>query len=305
VGLMLVSAQVYCFKVGVLWQDKSGMGDRVYNGIKEDAGKYGIELETYNSMGDEQEFTNILHKLENEKDAVVVLRSAGLKWAGKHTLGKKPIIGGACSNPKALGVVENLKKPEGNITACTYFIPPIKQIQMMRQIFPRLRTVGLLYQKGHPAGEQVEVPLTEYAIKKMGMKLITKAIYAKDGEGNKEECIKATKELISEGAKVIIITNTNSVYTASKEIVETAGNTPVFSFTDKGVQAGALGGLVADDTQLGRMIAESLSEFKNGKTVNEVEVKSDPEPVFYINQKKLDDLNLSIPNVLRKKAKII
>lgn len=298
----------FASSIGVIWENNSGMGDTYQKGFDEYIKKTGanLSLDKYNAKGDTDSFNSKIKEFEKSKKVIVVYRSSGLTKAHKISNGKTPIVGGACSHPQALGLMKNPDKPEGNITAVTYFIEPSAQLQVMKKIFPNAKKIGVLYEKGHPAGENVEIPKTKAAAKNMGLEILTAPIYKKDKQpGHKQEAINKTKELLERGAEIIIITNTNSAYTASAEIVETAGSVPVFSFSEKGIKAGALGGLVANIKTLGMILGESVDQLAQGKMISEVPVKTDPKPVFYINTKKMEELKVKIPYAIRKAAKMI
>ena len=55
-----------------------------------------------------------------------------------------------------------------------------------------------------------------------------------------------------------IIGNNNLNVTIAKDIIAAAQNVPVLSYSKLPVEDGALGGFVADDIKLGRMLAESI-----------------------------------------------
>lgn len=296
------------YRVGVIWENKSGMGDNYHKGLMDylHQKQADILLETYQANGSDADFSKKLAIFEDTKDAIVVYRSAGLEKAKKYSRGKIPIIGGACSNPKALNVLDNPESPEGNITAVTYFINPADQLKVLHKIFPEVKKIGLLYEKGHPAGELVEVPQAFAAAKSLGITVLDRAIVRKEGDsGLPGEAKQLTHELVANGCEVIVITNTNSAYMSAKAIVEASGKVPVFSFNDKAITAGALGGLVANDEALGAMVGEDLLALKQGVPLVKIPVKFDHHPKFYLNETKMKELHIALPHALLTIAKIL
>jgi putative tryptophan/tyrosine transport system substrate-binding protein len=64
-----------------------------------------------------------------------------------------PIIFVGINNPVALGLVQSLSHPGGNITGLTSFVPGdfvAKQIQMLRELVPRASKIAILANPGNP-----------------------------------------------------------------------------------------------------------------------------------------------------------
>lgn len=300
ITIMVFACSEKSFKIGILYQDDSEMGDRVVKGFETFlTGKENIETEIFNAKGNEETFKMILQKLGKSKDAVLVLRSKGAEWAKKHSYGKTPIITAACNNPKMLGVIENLEKPEANITACSYFISPDKQINTIKKLFPEIKKIAYLYQEGHPGAEKVTIPIIEKTASELNIELLMYSVKSKFGEGNIEEAQNSVKTAKEDGSELIIISNTNSVYTAADSIIAEAGDTPVYSFSDEGMKPGVFGGLISDDLKLGKFAGEYSVEIKNNKTISELPVKFDDSPKLKLSKSKTEQLKVEIPEDLK------
>ena len=68
------------------------------------------------------------------------------------------------------------------------------------------------------------------------------------------------------------------------------------------VDPGPLGGLVPDDEKLGAMLAESVCEVLGGRSVAEVPVKTDPEPRFLIDRRRMVALGIELSPELQAMA---
>ena len=79
--------------------------------------------------------------------------------------------------------------------------------------------------------------------------------------------------------------------------------TPIFSYADRPVKAGAVAGIAADDRKLGAMLAESVVDvLVNGKPISQVPVKMDPNPKLTINEPMMLSLGLKFPESIMKEA---
>lgn len=294
--LSLINAE----DIGIAWYGKSGMAVRVTKGFNEAIKELApnINIETHEALASEQELADLIKKWETNKDGMVILRSNGAKYLSSNPPSIPTFIG-ACSNPKYLGTVKNLESPEGNITGVTYFLPTDTQFDAFQAIIPNLESVLLIVEKDHP-GSQIDVEETKQVCSKRNIKY--NEVYCK----TKEDAVKAAKEnsgkvsLIILGAQALVLDNAGTV-------IEAAGNTPVVSYASKPVEKdGALGGFVADDVKLGKLLAESVAEvIKSKKSIKDIPVKVDPNPKFYVNVKTAEKLNLSIPYEILESAVIV
>jgi putative ABC transport system substrate-binding protein len=67
-----------------------------------------------------------------------------------------------------------------------------------------------------------------------------------------------------------------------------------------------LGGFVAEDQKLGRMLAESLVDVViKGKKIGAVPVKVDPKPMFYVNAKTAQKIGVEVPFQILQAATVV
>ncbi len=287
-------------KVGVMWIGKSGMAKRVITGfdqgIKDKLDK--LDVEYIFEIKSKDVALPIYQRYQKEKDAVIFLRSNGLKFMIEHPP-EKPTFCGGCTNPKALGAIKNLDNPEGNLTGVTYFLPATKQMDVFKNIFPKLKSVGLLNEKGHPSSS-IDQMGTENACKTYGIELhIVEAV-------DKKEIVLGMSNLVDK-VDIFIIGNQAMIIDNAKTIGVVAKNIPVCSYAEKPIKKNqALCGLTPDDVKLGRMLAESLiSVLLEGKKISDVPVKTDTNPLFMVSIPIMNKMRLKIPDNIMQDAKKI
>jgi putative ABC transport system substrate-binding protein len=66
-----------------------------------------------------------------------------------------PIVFAATSDPVALGLVESLARPGGNVTGVSTMTPEleVKQLELLRELLPEARRVAMLRDAGNPGSE--------------------------------------------------------------------------------------------------------------------------------------------------------
>ena len=295
----LASIPVLAVDVGVAWAGKSGMTRSVVKGFEAGMKKMApeVKVEYRKELASMDELTAAAKEFESSKDGMVILRSTGAKYLGKNPPSIPAFIGG-CSDPVALGVLNNMDAPEGNVTGVTYTLPVDTQFETFQAIIPNLSSVLLLTEKGHPSSA-IDQANTEKTTQALGLAYTSREV------GGVDEAVAAINEFKGK-VSAVIIGNQAKVFDYAKAIVDAAGTIPVVSYSAKPVKQGALGGFVADDVKLGEMLAESVVDILvKGKAVKDVPVKVDPKPKFYVNVGTAKRLNLDIPYEILEAATLI
>jgi putative tryptophan/tyrosine transport system substrate-binding protein len=302
-GLVLLSGMVRAEtqKVGVMWSENSGMAERVLEGflefIKDKAPDVDIEIKK--NLPDLDTVAIVYEKFQKEKDAVVFLRSSGVKYLIKHPP-TKPTFIGACTNPVSLGLLKSLDKPTGNITGVTYYIPIKSQLKVLKLIFPKLKRIGHLLEDGHPSSD-IEKKETMDACSKFHFE------YSNAKCANTDDLKIAVADLLEKKPDCIIIGNQNLLMDNASTIAEYLGDIPLISYAENPIiSKAALLGLVPDDHKLGKMLANRLVlVLQSGRKTTELPIATDPNPRLTINMPLAKKLGLTIPSSLLSHAKKI
>lgn len=286
-------------KIGVLWFEKSGMARRVLAGFMEEFKNKApdVDIELKINLKDESAAAEVYNEFQGSKDAILFLRSSGATFM-KQNPTKIPAFIGAANDPVILGVITDNNKPENNITGVSYYVKADKKMEIFKQVFPQIKSVGLIVEGKHPSAA-VDEAETKAACEAMGIGFEIARV------ADKGEVLKTAKEM-AEKVNLIILGNQTLVSDNSKDVASVIGSTPLVSYMEKPVESGdAVCALAADDEKLGKMLAESVFEvLVNGKKVEEVPVKFDPEPQFLLSEKAVAKWNVQVPENLKKSAKM-
>jgi putative tryptophan/tyrosine transport system substrate-binding protein len=288
-------------KIALMWQGKAGMPKRVSMGFLPAIKKLapGLEVTTKIDIPSMQEAETVFHSFETTMNGIVFLRSNGAEFLAKANA-KIPCFIGACNNPQELGVVRNLNQPEGNITGVTYFIPYEKRFQVLRSIFPNVKSICLLLQEGHPASH-VDRDGTKAQCEKF------RIAYNEIVASNATELLDKTKKIIG-NVDMVIISSTAVAIDNAVSIVGICNVHKItsFSYAEGRAKLGVTAEVSADDEKLGAMLAESVADVVvKGKPVAAVPVKMDPNPQVLINEKSLQTVGIQLPKELPFKVEIL
>ncbi len=290
-------------KVVLMWVGKAAMAKRVSTGfiwgMKELAPQ--VELVQHRDLDGMNSAEKIFNEAQTGSNGIVFLRSSGAEFLGKlASQPKVPCFIGGCNNPTELGAVTNLDAPEGMITGVTYFIPYKKRFEAIRSIFPNVKSVCLLVQKGHPS-----TPIEQAGTKAQCERF--KIAYNEVIAENVNQLVEGAKQHV-ERVDVFIISTTALVLDNLSSIqgVANPAKKPIFSYAGDRAQKGATAEMAANDEKMGKMLAESVVDVVvKGTPISRVPVKLDTDPEIIINETVVKALNLTIPGEVLKRAKIV
>ena len=301
--VMVTAGNLYAAneKIAVMWVGKSGMTNRVLIGFTQRARTTApdMAITLKRELKNMKEAETLFREFESNMNGIVFLRSTGAEFLAKANP-RVPCFVGGCNNPAYLGTVKNLNAPEGNVTGVTYFIPYQEIFRLMLSLFPNVKSVGLLLEKGHP-GALIDQEGTREQCQRLRL------AYNEVVASNREQLVDGAKKL-SGKVDIFIISNTALAMdnTVSLLPVANAAKTPMFAFAEKPVKAGAVVGMVADDVKLGSMLADSVVEVVvKRKPISQVPVKTDPAPKVLINQAMMQGLDLKFPQEVMNKAEFV
>jgi putative tryptophan/tyrosine transport system substrate-binding protein len=302
-SLAATVAQAEDKQVVLMWSGKAQMPKRVAAGFVSKMGELApnVKLVQHRELGEMEAAERIFKQAETSSNGIVFLRSNGAEFLGR--LQSPPLVPcfvGACNNPQELGAIKNLNAPEGMITGVTYFIPYEKRFEAIKLLFPNVKSVGLLLQKGHAA-----TPIEQAGTKAQCARL--RITYEEVVAENLGQLVEGTKQ-ISERVDLFIISSTGLVIDnlASILAVANAGRKPIFSYASDRAERGATAELAANDEKLGRVLAESVVDVVvKGTPISKVPVRMDPDPEIVVNEGMVKSLNLNIPESVMKRARIV
>lgn len=285
--------------IGVAWMGEAGMPLRICDGMMQSL-EYlapGIEVELQKALASLEKMDEVVARFQDEKDAMVILRSNGTVYLAENPP-RIPTFIGATADPSVLGAIQNLASPEGNITGVTYDLPAEIQWEVFTALLPDMESVLLLGEEGHPSF-YIEQAQTREICQELGIE------YREEVLSDPDDVLAAVTRHAG-SVSAFVIGNQALNIDIAEDIVIAAGDTPVLSYSNRPVLAGALGGFVADDEKLGYMLGESIVDvLVNGKTIADVGVKTDPEPTFYVNVTTAERLEIQIPFGVLSSATII
>ena len=273
--------------------------DGLRKGLKESGLKFDWEL--LNAYKNEEKAYKILdYFVDSNKSLIISFGSWGSVIASEYNV-NIPVVVLGVNSPVPYGLADNNNMPSSNMTGSSYYIDPIKQISYFKEIYPQLKTLGIVYSSRN-AASHAEVPATEEACVELGIELIKEEIHNDISDPRTEPTLEiqikqAVSRLINNVDAVLIPTNSELYRNAGYllEVTEPAQK-PLFSCSLTGVQNGALAGLCSDNFKMGYKTAGIIVDIlKNKKNVSEIPFVFDDSPRRIINMESAVKIGLVLP----------
>ena len=190
-----------------------------------------------------------------------------------------PVVFAAVSDPLAVGLVESLEQPGGNITGTSDYLDTEAILDLAFVLDPEMTDFGLLYDVSQDASTTAIQQAKEYLARK-GV-----TVHEKTGT-NVDEIRLAVASLINEGVSVVFTPSDNTVMTAELSIYEDLANAGILHYAgaDSFALNGAFLGYGVDYANLGRETAEMAFEIlTSGASPAEMPVRTFDNGIATIN----------------------
>jgi putative ABC transport system substrate-binding protein len=274
-------------------------GVAVVDGIKQEVADSGddLKIEVKNSEGDAAAIQAITEQFLRAGCSVII--PTGSQIAAGYVKREKdtPIVFGSVSAPYKLHVVDSPTEPGRNVTGIGTPIPIEAELDLLKQIMPGIKRVGMIYGASDLSG-QLSAELGKAHYSKIGV------TGDQVGVSNSAEITDAAQSLVNKGVEAIQVgcDSISAQGIAAMIKVADAAKIPVFGCSDLNLDDGKLfaGGYRYDD--VGVATAKLAIEVLKGKDPGSIPVKDFPIAGFFVNEATAKRLGLTIPPAVVAKS---
>ena len=235
-------------------------------------------------------------------DVIVTIGPAATRPA-KEATHAIPIVMGVDDDPVGNGFVASLARPGGNITGLASLAPEIggKQLELLKEIVPRLSRVAVLGTSTQPGNAQ-SLREAEVAAQALAVKLqYLDVLSPKD--------IEPVFRTASNGrAEAVLVLRASVFFSHRKQIVDLAAKRqlPAMYYTTEYVEEGGLMTYGVSITDLFRRAATYVDKILKGAKPAELPIEQPTKFELVVNLKTAKRIGLTIPpNVLARADKVI
>lgn len=250
-----------------------------------------VEFDYQNAQNDSNNCITIANKFVSDKvDLIMANASTALQSAAAAT-SDIPIVGTSVTDYKTAGVVDSNDAPGRNVTGASDLAPIEAQIDLLTELCPEARTVGIVYCSSEPNSLfQAEMAQTALEAKGCSVKVYTVA----DSNEIQSVVTKAASEI---DAMYIPTDNTLADNMGLVKNITTPQKLPVFCGEENMCRSGGLATLSISYYDVGYTAGEMAYEIlTNGKNPADMPIEFVPDVVKKYNSEVASELGITLPD---------
>ena len=286
-------------KIGVLQQLEHVALDQAREGFVkalEDNGlKDGekIVLDIQNAQADQSNLQTMADRLISEENDIILAIATG---AAQTVAGKTkdiPILITAVTDPVDAGLVNSMENPGTNVSGTSDASPMAEQIDLMLQLSPNVKTVGVLYTSSED-NSVLQVSQLKPILAAKNLKIVEQTVT------NSNDVQQATQSIVNKCDAIYI--PTDNVLASSIALVASVANdakVPVIVGESGMVTGGGFATIGIDYFNLGYQTGEMAVRILNGEDVSTMAVETQKDFAYTINGDVAEILGITIPDNLQ------
>lgn len=249
-----------------------------------------IKIDYQNAQNDMLTTQTIANKFVSDKKDLIYAVSTPSAQAAYNSTKDIPILITAVTDPVAAGLVKSLDKPEGNLSGTSDYISIDKNLELIKTLVPKAKTIGVLYSTSE-VNSKIQVDMLKKYASKNNYKVVEKGI------SSSNEINQAISSL-SKNIDVLYVPTDNLIVSSMPIVskIATDNKIPVIASEDGSVKSGALACQGIDYEKLGYKTGEIAVKVLNGEKVSNIPISTLDDTQIIINEDVLNLLSMKKPN---------
>ena len=259
-----------------------------------------ISLEVRNADGRLDQIPGLINELVALNVSVLVATNNVAIAAARKATDRIPIVMNASIDPVAAGYVATLARPGGNITGVANLRRELstKRIQLLREIFPKLSRLAVLWDSDGP-GPKVAVASYEAAAEAAGIRVQSLAI-----RGPQPDLESAFRAATSDRAEALIVVS-NPLTTQHRPAIlalSLKSRLPAIGESEDWTNAGALISYAPSTGEIAQRLAAYVDRILKGGKPAELPVEQPTNFDSDLNLKTAKALGVKLPQPVLVRA---
>ncbi|CZR09119.1 tryptophan ABC transporter substrate-binding protein [Trichococcus collinsii] len=294
--------QVY---IGILHLTTHPALDQITEGIMDELAAAGYvdgenaTIDFQNAQGDQANMKSIAESFVSHDADIMIGVATPAAQALKNASDEIPVILGAVQDPVGAGLVESLEAPGSNATGLSNRTPSNEQMALIKQFLPDATTIGVMYTTAED-NAIISGQRAEQAAADLGFEVVTRTITTSND-------IAQAAESLAKEVDAIYVPNDNVIASGMATLVDAADafGIPVFPAADTMVKDGGVATFAPSQYGMGTQIGQIAVDILKGADPATYPVQLVKENSVYINQAKVDELGLTIPEEVKADAMFV
>ncbi len=274
---------------------RDGVRDELKAAGYEDGKNFRFVYES--AQGNPGTAVQIAQKFVGEKPSVIVPISTPSAQAAVGATSDIPVVFTAVTDPLGAKLVTNLDKPGGNVTGMSDLSPIAKHIELIREITPAARKIGVPYNPGE-ANAVTLVGLLKEKGAAMGYEIVEAAA------PKSSDVLAAAQSLVGKVDAIYVPTD-NTIVSALEAVIKvgTENKLPVYAGDTDSVKRGALAAIGFNYYDVGRQTGRIVLRILKGEKPADIAVEGVEITELFVNPGAAEKMGVTIPAAVVAKAK--
>ncbi len=291
------SAQTYTVSISQIVEHPSL--DAMRDGFKDRLKEAGIDV-IYNehiAQGNQATNVQIANQIKGENPDLVMAITTPSSQAVAQKIKDIPILFTGVTDPVAAGLVKSLMLPGKNITGMTDMSPVLRQVELIKEFMPEVKTIGTIYNAGE-ANSVVLTNMLKEICKDFGIKVEEASI------ANSSGVYQAAKSLVGK-CDAIYIPLDNTVVSGLEAAIKVCrqNKLPIFSADTDSVERGTVAALAVDYYRMGMQTADMAARILSGNAKPaDMPVETLQNLRLFVNEKAAARMGIAIPKRVMERA---
>lgn len=239
----------------------------------------------------------IARKFVGDAPSVIVPISTPSAQAVVAATSEIPVVFTAVTDPVGAQLVESMEQPGGNVTGMSDLSPLAKHLELIREITPDAKTVGVPYNPGE-ANAVTLLELLKKLAPDAGFEIVEAAAT------KSSEVLGAAQSLIG-NVDVIYVPTDNTIVSALEAVVKVGidNQIPVYAGDTDSVPRGVMAAVGFNYYDVGRQTGKIVVRILNGENPGDIPVEGVQTTELYVNPAAAEKMGVTIPEAVIARAK--
>ena len=251
-----------------------------------------IVIDYQNAQSDQSNLSNMADRLVSEESDLILAIATGAAQTVAGKTSEIPILVTAVTDPVDAGVVNSMENPGTNVSGTSDASPMKEQLELIMQIKPDTKTIGLLYTSSED-NSILQINQAKEILDDM------KVSYVEQTVTNSNDVQQAVQSLVNKCDAIYI--PTDNVLASSMALVADitwSAGIPVITGAESMVTDGGLATLGLSYYNLGYQTGEMAVKVLQGEDISTMPVETQKEYNYIVNGDAVTAMNIALPQEL-------